>query len=73
MEDISLDAAWFREALRLGVCSIDDVVAWSDRSLSERATPSYDFVELPSMQQAHPLDIFPGISNAIYSNTGPCT
>ena len=62
MEDISLDAAWFREALRLGVCSIDDLVAWSDRSLSERATPSYDFVELSSMQHAHPLDILGKLS-----------
>jgi len=57
MRDIPREAAYYREALRLGAVSVEDVVSWSDSVIAESSMPDIAFIELSSMGKAHPLDL----------------
>jgi len=57
MRDIQNEAAYLREALRLGAACVGDVVSWSDSVIAESAVPDDAFIEISSMHKAHPLDV----------------
>jgi hypothetical protein len=57
LRDIPKEAAYCREALRLGAASVADVVSWSDLVIAESPMPDIAFIQLSSMGKASPLDV----------------
>ena len=57
MRDVPKEAAYFREALWLGMASVGDVVSWSDSIIEESSRPDAALVEISCMHKAHPLDV----------------
>jgi hypothetical protein len=53
--NIPLEAAYFREALRIGVATLDEVVLWSDQIIAESEVAEDPFVELSFALNRHPL------------------
>ena len=62
MRDIPREAAELRESLRLGLRSVAEAVAWADAVIAESEHPAMTFIELASMQNAHPLDVLSVLS-----------
>jgi hypothetical protein len=62
MRDIPREAAELRESLRLGLRSVAEAVAWADAVIGESEHPAMTFIELASMQNAHPLDVLSVLS-----------
>lgn len=57
MRNIAQEAAYYREALRLGACIISDVITWSDSVLAESDEPRMSFIDLSMMGQTHSLEV----------------
>ena len=62
MRDIPREAAELRESLRLGLRSVAEAVAWADAVIAESEHPAMTFIELASMQNAHPQDVLSVLS-----------
>lgn len=50
-------AAWYREALRLGLCSVEDVVQWSDKQILDLSEPPSELFDLSWMGGRSPDEV----------------
>ncbi len=51
--NIPTEAAYLREALRLELIDVSNVIAWSDGIIDESETPSYVFIDLSFTPESH--------------------
>lgn len=57
MEAMKAQAAYFRVALQLGVCTVGDVIRWSDAEIARLEEPPFALIELALLENRNPLDV----------------
>ena len=50
-------AAYFRVALRLGVCTVQEVLAWADCQIESQDEPQYELIELSMLGNLKSPDV----------------
>jgi hypothetical protein len=63
MRDIAREAAELREALRLGLRSVRDVIEWSDSIIAKSDKPSMALIDLSSMWNANRPDVVSALNS----------
>src|SRR5512142_2383526 len=54
---MTAQAAYFRVALQLGVCTVGDVIRWSDAEIARLEEPPLALIELALLENGNPLDV----------------